>query len=540
MHIRSIRTLKPFLLSAVLLAALPLTADEEEHTHSDEHAHEHSEALRSGHVDILVLYDSTEGLHLALAADEEGHEHSHEEEEPAAGGDDHHHEHMGLDEARIVAGTAAAEVIPAAPGFAFLGQAGLYVFILPQAEVEGLPFLGLNTGELDPATIAGDIRMQLVSVEGPGSFFLYETDSFGQPQILLNGTSETGDALNLATGSHRHANWAFTQPGHYELGFVLSATLPDETTVQSALQVLQFEVTGTARYYSEGHANLAFTDFTEEHGLEVVFVIEDEDGSHSHDHDSTEQEGHHEEEDDHSHGTGTVLHPADVITVLGGYTLAEIPANSLFSFLGEPGDPLFLVSATPVDGTPFLGFEAEDLPADTFAGPLKLSLHALEGPGNAYLYTVDAGGVPTLLWDSTGSTDAGLSLPVGSHLHANMAFTQPGSYTLHLEVEAPLLSGSETHAEVALTFAVGGPEGFFSHFDRPFPHWLHDHSGKWFQTSSWPLVWSPGEGWLFAYGPGGPAQYFYAYDRQGWILTNPESGLNAFDFTSSNWTPWGD
>lgn len=535
-----LRTLKPFLLSAALLAGIPLAADDEEHTHSDEHAHEYSEALRSGHVDILVLHDSTEGLHLALAADEEEHEHTHEEEETAPGGDDHHHEHMELDEGRIVAGAAAAAPIPAAPGFAFLGQAGLYVFILPQAEVGGLPFVGLNTEELDPATIAGDIQLELVSVEGPGAFFLYETDSFGQPQLLLDGTTEPGDSLNLPSGSHRHANWAFTQPGHYELGFVLSATLHDETTVQSTPQYLEVEVTGTARYYSEGHANLAFIDFTEEKGLEVAFVIEDEDDSHSHDQESTAHEEPHEGGDDHEHGSGTVLHPADVITVLGGYALTDVPDDPLFSFLGEPGDPLFLLSATSIDGTPFLGFEAGDLPGDAFAGPLELGLHAVEGPGNVFLYTVGTAGMPTLLWDSTASTDSSLSLSTGTHLHANMAFTQPGAYTLHLEVEAPLVSGSEAHTEVALTFAVGGLEGFFNHFDRPFPNWLHDHSGKWFQTSSWPLVWSPGEGWLFAYGPGGPEQYLYAYDRQGWILTNPESGLNAFDFSSSNWTSWGD
>ncbi|HKJ90415.1 MAG TPA: choice-of-anchor M domain-containing protein, partial [Oceanipulchritudo sp.] len=229
-----------------------------------------------------------------------------------------------------------------------------------------------------------------------------------------------------------------------------------------------------------------------------------------------------------------------VITVLGGYALTVIPDDSLFSFLGEAGDPLFLISASPLEGTPFLGFEAEDLLANVLSGPLEIGLHTADGPGEVFLYTVDAGGLPTLLWDSSSPAETYLSLSAGSHKHANIAFTQPGSYTLHLEVEAPLASGSEAHTEVALTFAVGGPEGFFSHFDQPFPDWLLDHSGKWFKTALWPLVWSPGEGWLFAYGPGGPAQYFYAYDRQGWILTNPESGLNAFDFTSADWTSWGD
>lgn len=528
-----IRVIQPFLLGAALLAAVPVVADEGEHAQGE--AHKHPEVLRSGHVDILVLLDSEEGLHLALAAEEEGHEHAHGEEASAEDGDGHHHDHLELNQARIVAGAAATLALPSTPGFAFLGQPGRYVFVLPQSEVAGLPFVGLNTEELDPAAILGDVQLELVSVDGPGTFFLYETDSFGQPRVLLDGTATPGQSLALSAGIHRHANWAFSQPGQYELGFVLSATLAGGTTLRSNPQILQVEVTGSARLYSEGHANLAFLDFSEEHGLEVAFVID----SHAHQHDVAGQEAPNEEEDDHGHGTGSAFHPADVITVLGGYALTAVPDNPLFAFLGEPGAPLFLVSSTPVEGTPFFGFVAENLPTGVLAGPLELSLHAVEGPGHVFLYTIDAGGLPTLLWNSRGPASAPLTLPAGSHLHANIAFTQPGAYTLHLDVEAPLASGSKTQAAVTLTFAVGGLEGFFSHFDRPFPQWLHDHSGKWFQTSAWPLVWSPGEGWLYASGNGGPTQYFYAYARQGWILTNPDSGLNAFDFNSSVWTPWG-
>jgi surface-anchored protein len=207
-----------------------------------DHDHDHRMELREGHVDLLVLFEEEEGLHLALAAGEHDHHHEDDHDEnhdprddhdhhddPDPGdehdpGDDHDHEHIELADAVIVVGPAALAAVPAGAAFGFLGAAGDHVFVLPQAEAEHLPFLGLNTEELDAELFEGEVTLALAGVEGPGAFFLYQNDAFGQPDLLLDGRAGAGGSMRLPVGIHAHANWAFTWPGDYVLTFTLTAT----------------------------------------------------------------------------------------------------------------------------------------------------------------------------------------------------------------------------------------------------------------------------------------------------------------------------
>jgi surface-anchored protein len=168
--------------------------------------------LESGHADLGVLYQQNAwDLHV-------------------------HHEDLGeFDPGEVIlqVGPAAESTVPAHPGFSFLGSAGTSVWILPQTE-EGhsdhLLFLGLSAEEQEPGLFLNDrITLSLAGVTGPGQFALYEVDAFGTPSVFMNSADGITDAdrVDLLAGTHRHANWAFTMPGEYEVSFRASGTLAD-------------------------------------------------------------------------------------------------------------------------------------------------------------------------------------------------------------------------------------------------------------------------------------------------------------------------
>jgi surface-anchored protein len=123
---------------------------------------------------------------------------------------------------------AARIAAPSDPAFAFLGPPGSAAWILPQTEEEGKLFLALAAEDIPTGLFEGDVLgISLLEFEGPGDFFLYQTDVFGQPVFYFNtsdGLSEQDHRI-LSAGEHYHMNWAFTAPGVYTLGLQASGVL---------------------------------------------------------------------------------------------------------------------------------------------------------------------------------------------------------------------------------------------------------------------------------------------------------------------------
>lgn len=133
--------------------------------------------------------------------------------------------------------TAAS--IPA--NFAFLGATANQPFwVLPQNQISGRLYLGLNSDQIDTAARnelstwnPGDSRnnantpdkyveLRLVDVRGPdgGHFSLYQTGAGGSVTVYMSSFDNDitdADAIFLRTFGHQHFNWAFTQPGLYEI-----------------------------------------------------------------------------------------------------------------------------------------------------------------------------------------------------------------------------------------------------------------------------------------------------------------------------------
>lgn len=116
-----------------------------------------------------------------------------------------------------------------APGsgpLSFLGASGDDVYIFPQVEDTGLPFLGIASEENVSSDFIGDFTLNLVSLSGPGDFFMYQTDSFGAPTVHFDSSDgfDSSDVFSLGIGSHAHSNLAFTQAGIYTVGITATGT----------------------------------------------------------------------------------------------------------------------------------------------------------------------------------------------------------------------------------------------------------------------------------------------------------------------------
>lgn len=140
---------------------------------------------------------------------------------------------------------ATKTTTPDNSAYDFLGvPANSDIWILPQAQMTGVPFLGFGTEELDPADWSTDISYKLISVDGPGEFSLWMSAWNGTPELYWatsDGIDED-DVYAQMTLSHAHANWGFTAEGVYEVQMQISGTLSGGTTVSSEVETFTFLV----------------------------------------------------------------------------------------------------------------------------------------------------------------------------------------------------------------------------------------------------------------------------------------------------------
>jgi surface-anchored protein len=170
--------------------------------------------------------------------------------------EDHRNEYAGqrtlfADPERVLLSVpeVAAVQVPEDPRYtAFLGAAGTTLWILPQTQDPSLLFAGTSTENKTSQTgwtgfgVSSDfltrgvpsatfrnnqITLALADFSGPGDFHLYSTNAFGDPTVFF----DTSDGLSLAdsrifsAGNHVHFNWAFSEPGEYEVALQAFGTL---------------------------------------------------------------------------------------------------------------------------------------------------------------------------------------------------------------------------------------------------------------------------------------------------------------------------
>ena len=154
-------------------------------------------------------------------------------------------------------GDAAIMTAPNSDDYPFLADvAGKPVYVVPQTQNPSVVWLGWNTQ--DPAvtaTIDRGLTMRVGPVSGPGRAWLFlQSGTFGKPLLLADSGAAPGDVW-IDSGTHVHANWAFSAPGTYTATVTFLGTTTAGEAV-SASTTLRFAV-GDAASASEALAMAA-------------------------------------------------------------------------------------------------------------------------------------------------------------------------------------------------------------------------------------------------------------------------------------------
>ena len=169
--------------------------------------------LTREHVDIRILYapGTTNELYL-VARDEDG------------------ATNYASTNVVLVVRQAGETVIP--PGFEVFGEPGSPFWILPASQDPELLYLGVSAEGLPRGVFAEPLSIQLVRVQAPGWFFVWQFDPDGSLAMKMDSRDGIGpaDVIQPIVGSHAHFNWGFSSNGVYEVTFRVEGRLLGSTT----------------------------------------------------------------------------------------------------------------------------------------------------------------------------------------------------------------------------------------------------------------------------------------------------------------------
>lgn len=148
-----------------------------------------------------------------------------------------------LDRAVFQVSDAAVLAVPDDPAYAFIGEPGTRVHVLPQVQNPDVVWVGWNTQDPEVMeTIDAGATLTLSGVDGPGELFVYlQAGNFGDADVLWDSTKDEKQDLWVDVNTHTHANWVFTKPGVYVVRVEVTADLVDGSTVTDT-QALRFAV----------------------------------------------------------------------------------------------------------------------------------------------------------------------------------------------------------------------------------------------------------------------------------------------------------
>jgi putative ABC transporter-associated repeat protein len=148
----------------------------------------------------------------------------------------------GLSELVLHVKDTARTTVPDDPAYAFLGDKGSAIWVLPQVEQAGVVWPGWNTQDPDvTAAIDREVTWRLHGVRGPGRFVLFLNGNFGAPTTIFTTTEPTPQETGIEAGTHVHGNWVFSAPGTYLLDVEMTASTKDRKDVADR-QVLRVHV----------------------------------------------------------------------------------------------------------------------------------------------------------------------------------------------------------------------------------------------------------------------------------------------------------
>jgi len=124
---------------------------------------------------------------------------------------------------------------------------GQPLWILPQSQVAGVPYVALASGELtanDWSTLISFSLGTVTSPSGGGTFSMWNNDGLGNPTFHFSSTNPgaTNDANQFVSNfGHDHVNWGFNEPGEWLVELNVSGT-HNTLGALTASEILSFTV----------------------------------------------------------------------------------------------------------------------------------------------------------------------------------------------------------------------------------------------------------------------------------------------------------
>lgn len=149
-----------------------------------------------------------------------------------------------LDKMVFQMGDKSIQKLPEGEQYSFTGaKAGENVWVIPQVEKEGVPWLGWSTQSPKVVEkVNGQVKITFEGHQGPGILTVFTQDgNFSAPRLLWDSQKKTAQAINVDTNTHTHVNWVFTKPGTHLVRISMSATLKDGKEVSDS-RILRFAI----------------------------------------------------------------------------------------------------------------------------------------------------------------------------------------------------------------------------------------------------------------------------------------------------------
>ena len=156
---------------------------------------------------------------------------------------------------------------------------------------------------------------------------------------------------------------------------------------------------------------------------------------------------------DVAEGSGTRFAADDVWFHLEDAAQQTLPAG--YEFIAPAGSTVWMApESNPGTGRLWPGFNTESIaPGAIERDTTMFTLTGFDGPGELEVFTSGVFGAPKRLWSS--QDDELRSFEIGrTHMHANWAFTAPGTYRLDVEGGVTVVGVPQT-ASATYTFVVG-------------------------------------------------------------------------------------
>jgi surface-anchored protein len=159
----------------------------------------------------------------------------------------------------------------------------------------------------------------------------------------------------------------------------------------------------------------------------------------------------------HDEETNTEYDPADVRLVAKPTSGTTVPDDPAYSFLGKPGEPVWILPQVQDPDLLFAGIAAEEIEPGIFTGDtLDVDILQVTGPAGFSVFTTDGVGAPTVLVDSGDGLPDRTTSEAGGHKHVNWAFEAPGTYTVKVRASGTVAdTGQKVQSRVeTYTFEV--------------------------------------------------------------------------------------